>query len=391
MGKLGWEVSALGFGMMRLPVLNNDWSKIDLDAAKKMVRYAIDHGVNYVDTAWPYHEGESERITGEILKDGYREKVKLVTKLPVYLVKKSEDFDYYLNLQLKHLQTTYLDFYLIHGIDKKQWERLKGLNIMKRAESAKADGRIKHIGFSFHGGYDGFRQIIDEYDWDLAQIQYNYVDENIQATKKGLEYAAARNIPVAIMEPLKGGKLAEFNEANKPILNKSPIKRTPADWALNFIWNHPGVSVVLSGMSSFQQVKENIDSANKSGINTLTNEEHAIIKELQELYKNRIKVPCTNCKYCMPCPGGVDIPENFKIYNDVVWNGEIDNWNRFRYTEFSKPDKQGTWIGYGPASLCVECGECLEKCPQAIKIPDRLAEIVQIFEKNESLSKFLHN
>ncbi len=389
MGKLGWEVSALGFGMMRLPVVDNDWSKIDLNAAKKMVRYAIDNGVNYVDTAWPYHESESEKITGEILKDGYREKVKLVTKLPIYLVKEAADFDKYLNLQLERLQTTYLDIYLLHGIDKVQWDKLKKINIMERAEKAKKDEKIKYIGFSFHGGYEGFKQIIDEYDWDMAQIQYNYIDENIQATKAGLEYAASKGIPVAIMEPLKGGKLAELNEFNRSIIDKAPIKRTPAEWALNYIWDHPGVSVVLSGMSNFQQVKQNVESADKSDIHMLTPEEYDIIKELQDLYENKIKVPCTDCKYCMPCPSGVDIPGNFKVYNDVVWNGEIDDWNRFFYMEFSKPDKQGTWIGYGPANLCVECGECLEKCPQKIEIPERLAEIVKIFEENEPLSEFL--
>lgn len=390
MGKLGYKVSALGFGMMRLPVLNGEWGKINLIEAKKMVRYAIDNGVNYVDTAWPYHETESENITGEILKDGYREKVKLTTKLPIYLVKKAEDFDYYLNLQLKRLQTDYFDFYLLHGINKVKWQRLKDINILERAENAKKAGKINHIGFSFHGSYNGFKEIIDDYDWDLVLIQYNYADENIQATRKGLEYAADKGIAVAIMEPLKGGKLAESKGDNQKIINKAINKRSIVDWSLHYIWNHPGVSVVLSGMSTFEQVKKNIDSANKSGINLMTKEDLEIINNLKDLYNSKLKVQCTNCKYCMPCPHEVDIPENFNIYNDIIWNGEINDWNRYWYGEFSKPNKEGTWIGYGPADLCIKCGECLEKCPQGINIPERLSEIVNIFKGKASLSEFLH-
>ncbi len=354
-----------------------------------MLRYAIYHGVNYVDTAWPYHEGDLEFATGEILKDGYREKVKLVTKLPISEVHKTEDFDRLLNTQLNKLQTEYLDIYLVHGIDKNRWYKARDLNIMEEAEKAKADGRIKYIGFSFHGGADGFREIIDSYDWDVVQIQYNLMDDNNQATRNGLEYAATKGIPVVIMEPLRGGKLAEMNKENQTIFSKSSIQRTPADWALQYIWNHPAVAVVLSGMSTMQQFKENIESADRSGINSLSEDEIRIINELKILYEKKTKVPCTQCKYCMPCPNGVDIPGCFGVYNDIYWKGEVDDWNKFFYTEFSKPNKTGTWIGYGPAELCTKCNICVEKCPQNIIIPDRLAEIDGIFNDGQPLSKYM--
>ena len=261
MGLLGWEVSALGFGAMRLPV--DKQFKIIEDEAIKMIRYAIDHGVNYVDTAYPYHMGESEVLVGKALKEGYREKVYLTTKLPIWLVKKREDFDTYLDEQIERLQTN-PDIYLFHGLNKDRLEKIKQLNLIEKMEEAKANGKYQYIGFSFHDGFEVFKEIIDYYNWDCCQIQHNYLDIDFQAGTKGLQYAGSKDIAVIIMEPIRGGKLAipEHKLDTKPeiknILDKSTAKRSMADWALQFLWNQPEVSVVLSGMSTMQHVIENV-------------------------------------------------------------------------------------------------------------------------------------
>ena len=235
--------------------------------------------------------------------------MKLVTKSPIWLVITPEDLEKYLDIQLDRLKTNYLDIYLFHALNQDNWKKVKKLNLIKKMEELKNKGKIKHIGFSFHGSYDIFKEIIDYYSWDLAQIQYNYLDINFQATIKGLDYAFSKNIAVVIMEPLRGGKLIESNQEIENMLERAPKKRKLADWGLQFIWNHPGVSVVLSGMSNLQQVKENIMSADNSEPNSLTKEELLFIDKLRNYYNKKIKVPCTNCKYCMPCPEGVNIPE----------------------------------------------------------------------------------
>ena len=317
MGSLDWKVSALGFGAMRLPI-KQSWDDIDYKKGIEMVRYAIDNGINYVDTAWPYHVEKSEPFLGEALKDGYREKVKLVTKSPIWLVINPEDLEKYLDIQLERLNTNFLDIYLFHGLNQDNWKKVKNLNLIKKMEELKNKGKIKYIGFSFHGSYDTFKEIIDYYSWDLAQIQYNYLDINYQATIKGLDYVYSKNIAVVIMEPLRGGKLVESNLEIEHMLENAPKNRKLADWGLQFIWNHPGVSVVLSGMSNLQQVKENIMSADNSEPNSLTKEEFLFIDKLSNYYNKKIKVPCTNCKYCMPCPEGVNIPENFNLMNHAA-------------------------------------------------------------------------
>lgn len=366
-GKLNYKVSALGFGAMRLPTKND---KINESEAINIIRYAIDNGVNYVDTAWPYHSGESEIIVGKTLKDGYREKVKLATKLPSWLIKKYDDMDYYLKKQLEKLQTDYIDFYLLHALNRDHWNNYKMLNVFRWIEEKINEGKIKHIGFSFHAELDLFKEIVDEYNWDFCQIQYNYLDTNYQAGKEGLKYAASRGLAVIIMEPLRGGQLAAEPPASaKKIFKQSDFERTPADWALQWLWNQPEVSVVLSGMSTMQQVKENILSACNSGISSLSEEELAIINKLAEAYSGPIQ--CTRCNYCMPCPNGVDIPGNFYLYNLAHVYDDF-NENKKKYFDEDKKAR---------ASACIECGKCEKACPQNLGIISLLKDVVVYFEE----------
>ena len=401
-----WEVSALGFGAMRLPTLEveKDIKKsgtIDEKKSIDMIRYAIDHGCNYVDTAWMYMGGKSEELVGRALQDGYREKVHLVTKLPIGqgFVQKEEDFDRILDTQLKRLQTNYLDIYHLHGLSRKSFQKVKELKILEKMEQAKADGKINNIGFSFHDSFNTFKMIIDSYDWDACQVQYNYVDVNFQAGTEGVKYAAGKGIAVIVMEPLRGGKLfideKDLNENSpeiKRILDDSEVKRSLPEWALQFVWNHPEVSVVLSGMSAMNQVVENIESANNSGVNPLTKEELQTIEDLKGAFAKKIfVVPCTSCSYCMPCPEGVNIPALFNILNQFNQYGEN---TRAGFTSYYKSlpktqeelEKSGK--GIGSASLCIQCGECLEKCPQQIEIPDELGRIRLIFEEGKKVTDF---
>ena len=399
MGNLDWEVSALGFGCMRLPTKtilekNSNQSKqvIDREYAIKMIRYGIDQGINYIDTAWPYHDGQSELVVGDALKGNYREKVKLVTKLPTWLIKSEEDFDIFLKKQLEKLKTDYLDVYLLHSLGKDLFEIVKKFDLVKKMEDARRKGLIKHIGFSFHDTLTVFKEIIDFYDWDVAQIQYNYFDPNYQAGVKGLKYATKRGIAMIIMEPLWGGKLTQsFSEAEDTI-KKAPIKRSLADWALQYLWNQPEVSVVLSGMGELWQVKENVESANNSSIGSLKKEDMKVISELRKAYSKYITIPCTSCEYCMPCPNSVDIPQNIRFLNDFIWFGEGQR-ARFEsiYARFLKNKEEIKELGgkgAGNASLCIECGECLEKCPQNIQIPEVLKKVDAILGKKRKISDF---
>ena len=384
MGSLDWEVSALGFGAMRMP-LNSD-SSVNEEEVIKMIRYAIDNGVNYIDTAFPYHNELSEVIVGKALQDGYREKIKLVTKLPMGRVTKTEDFDRLLNIQLKKLQTDYVDIYIFHGLSKPTFELVKKLDLIKKMEEAKSNGKIKGIGFSFHDSYVVFKEIIDYYNWDMAQIQWNFVDHNTQATTKGLEYAASKGIAVVVMEPIKGGKLANPSKEIEEIIESAPNKRTPADWALQYVWNHPDVSVVLSGMSTFDQVKENIESANTSGINKLTQEELKIISDMAIRYRKKSVIPCTFCEYCQPCPSGVNIPQNFRLLNGLLW---VENKGEqiAKYGSLAKSEEElKTMEDNGNASLCVKCGECIEKCPQMIDIPNELEKVHKVLDEEQEIS-----
>ncbi len=365
-GPLDWYVSALGFGAMRLPVVDRDPSRIHEPEATAMLHYAIDHGVNYVDTAYAYHGGTSEPFLGRALQGGYRERVRLATKLPSWQVEKAEDFDRYLDEQLERLQTDFVDFYLLHNLNAKVWAKLRDLGVLRWAERAMASGRFRHFGFSFHDRYEVFREIVDATDlWTLCQVQYNYMDEHNQAGRRGLEYAAGKGLAVVVMEPIRGGSLARnIPPQVQAGWDEAPVRRSPAEWALLWVWNHPEVSVALSGMSTMRHVVENVASADRSGPGTLTEEELALIARVREAYLGLRPVPCTDCGYCQPCPQGVSIPRIFEIYNDAFMYNYPDRARAF-YT-WLRPDER--------ADQCIACGECEEKCPQHLAVPDLLEE-----------------
>jgi predicted aldo/keto reductase-like oxidoreductase len=371
-GKLDWRASALGFGAMRLPVVNGDYARIDEPEATRMLHYAIDHGVNYVDTAIHYHGSNSERFLGRALKGGYREKIKLATKLFPPYVERPQDFDRLLVEQLAKLQTSHVDFYLLHGINRRWWPKIRDLGVLDWAEGAIADGRIGHLGFSFHDDYPVFQEIVDTYDnWAMCQIQYNYMNGDYQAGTNGLKYAASKGLAIVVMEPLLGGVLASAPRPVQELWDTAPNKRTPAAWGLQWLWNQPEVSVILSGMSTMQQVEENVASAGALGAGTLGEEELALVDRVREAYRELGSIPCTACGYCMPCPNGVDIPYNFKLYNDGLMY-ERENPRRARRWYWFMAEAVGFEGDYhrekGQAAECVQCRECEEKCPQNIPI-----------------------
>ena len=383
-GTLDWKVSALGFGCMRLPHAEGDYAAINEEEATKIVHYAIDHGVNYIDTAYNYHLGNSERFLGRALQDGYREKVKLATKLFPLEIKVYNDFDRLLNHQLEKLQTDYVDFYLLHGMNRR-WLRLRDLGVLKWAEGAIDDGRICHVGFSFHDEYPIFQEIVDAYPWTLCQIQHNYMDVMYQAGTKGLQYAASKGLAVVVMGPLLGGRLADAPPPVQDLFDTASQKRTPAEWGFQWLWNQPEISVVLSGMSTYQQVKENVASAHRSGIKTLTEKEENLISKIRETYKELGPIPCTGCNYCMPCPNEVDIPYNFKLYNDgVMYEREnpqkARGWYRFMVNGYEGDYHREK----GQASKCIQCQECELKCPQSIPISDVMVIVHQVLGEGKS-------
>lgn len=372
-GKLDWKVSALGFGAMRLPTIGGNQSNIDEPQAIQMIRYAIDHGVNYLDTAYMYHNGNSERVVGKALKDGYREKIRLATKMPARMIEKAEDFDRIFNDQLEKLQVKNLDFYLFHGLRKDVWSKVRDLGITKWAEKKMAQGYFNHLGFSFHDEYDVFKGILDDYDnWTFCQLQYNFMDVNFQAGRRGVELAASKGMGVVVMEPLRGGRLAKTPpEPVARVWDSAPRKQTPIEWAFQWVWNQPEISLALSGMSATAQVEENITVAERFGQVRLTADEVALIDRARQAYQGLNPIPCTGCNYCMPCPNGVDIPRNFAIFNEAKMWDDIRS-GRMRYSG------QGPQGGLTPdqrADQCLECGECLEACPQAIEIPDWMKKV----------------
>lgn len=363
--RISEPVSALGFGCMRLPTLG-DYSKIDEAEAERMLVYAIDHGVNYVDTAYPYHRGASEVFVGNVLAKGHRDKVLLATKLPVWDVKERDDMDRLLHEQLQKLQTETIDLYLFHSLSRKSWERLSPLDPLRWAEKKRDEGKIRYIGFSFHDEASAFKEIIDSYaDWDFCQIQYNYMDEQVQAGTEGLHYAGSRGIGVVIMEPLLGGNLANPPEPVQKIWDGAPATRDAVDWAFQWLWTQPEVGTVLSGMSTMEQVEQDVEYASHSAVGLLQPEELGLFQAVKNMYEKLRPVPCTSCGYCMPCPNGVDIPRNFSIYNEASMYNQLEAGKQ-RYARLDEEKR---------ASACVECGECLDKCPQSIEIIDRLKEV----------------
>ena len=382
--KTGDELSILGFGCMRLP-MTKDW-RIDEPRAIRQIRIAIDQGVNYLDTAWPYHGGESENVLGRALADGHRERVRVATKLPGWLVKTREDMDRYLNTQLEKLGTDRIDYYLLHALDGNSWDNLERLGVTGFLDDALADGRIKNAGFSFHGKIDDFKRIVDAYPWVFCQIQYNYLDQQYQAGTEGLEYAAARNLGVIVMEPLRGGNigLSTAPPAIEEIWKRAETRRTPAQWGLRWVWNHPEVTVVLSGMNEEAHIGENITTAASAKPASLTKAELDIVAAAANKYRELMKVGCTGCGYCLPCPEGVMIPSAFELYNKMHLFGNEDE-AKVMYALRLSGKLSGSDPGY--VSQCLTCGECLEKCPQGIQIPEVLADVAEEMEDDKMESR----
>ena len=368
MNKTDRNLSILGFGCMRLPQTPD--CQIDELKAAAMVRYAIDRGVNYLDTAYMYHNGESEPFLGRALADGYRQKVNIATKMPVWHVQSGNDMDRILEEQLHRLNTDQIDFYLLHGLGRTSWRNMVDLNAGEFLDQAIADGRIRYAGFSFHDEVRVFKEIVDEYSWTFAQIQYNYMDEEYQAGTEGLYYAAEKGVGIVIMEPLRGGVLARETPETKRLMAGGGHSRTAAEWGLRWLWNRPEVTVVLSGMSTLQQVKENIRSADDGRSSSLTEDDLAVYEEIRTFYRSRMKIPCTKCRYCMPCMAGVEIPECFGAYNDAsVYNDTAGA--KCSYDAF-------TGFG-GDASQCQDCGVGENLCPQHLPIRRHLKEVSALF------------
>ncbi|MDD4080342.1 MAG: aldo/keto reductase [Eubacteriales bacterium] len=367
-GKTGKSVSRLGFGTMRLPTVENEegQSVINRDEAIAMIRRAIDGGVNYVDTAYGYHQGESEALTGLALKGGYRERVMLTTKLPQWLVKEAKDMDRLLDEQLKKLDVAYLDFYLLHALDLAAFRRLKSLGYQDFLKRARADGRIRHAGFSFHDDKDAFIEIIDDYPWDMAQIQFNYLDDETQATLEGLKYAGKRGIPVVIMEPLRGGALANPPPEVQRLIAGNQRGYSPVEWAFRYCGQFPEVATILSGMSTMEQVEDNLRVFERVSPGNLDTHDQAFIKSLKDAYLKRLKVACTACQYCQPCPEGVRIPDIFEIYNEAYMLDCRESLGP-RYGNLAKAE--------GDASRCVACGQCEAICPQQLPIIELIKDI----------------
>jgi len=372
--KNGESLSILGFGCMRFPKKGNEIDEIE---SEKMIIKAIESGVNYFDTAYIYQSGKSEGVLGKILAKGYREKVNVATKLPLFLAKKQSDFDRLFHIQLQRLQTTYIDYYLMHMLmDIATWERLKKIGVEDWIKAKKESGEIRNLGFSFHGTQAEFIRLVDAYDWDFVQIQYNFLDENNQAGIVGLKHAHQKGIPVIVMEPLRGGKIV-FGLPTEVTRNFADLmpSRSVADWSLRWVWNHPEVTLVLSGMSAMAQVEENIRVASDAQANQLNETQLAVFAKAREILLERTKVPCTGCGYCMPCPYGVDIPACFAAYNDKYLN-KSSFGAKFVYIR----NTGALSVRPANASLCQRCRRCEEHCPQRIVISERMKEVASVME-----------
>lgn len=364
-GRLDWKPSALGFGTMRLPTLGDDPSTIDGKLAIEMLRTGIDAGINYIDTAYPYHGGKSEVLVGKALEDGYRHKVRLATKMPSWLIENSQDMTVRFNEQLSRMKTDRVDFYLLHALNAERWHKLRDANVIEWSLERIREGSIGCLGFSFHDTNAAFHEIVDAYqDWTFCQIQYNFLDEQTQAGTEGLRYAASKGMGIVVMEPLRGGKLAAPNDDIMNLWHDTDPSRTPAEWALDWVWNHTEVSLLLSGMSTLEQVRQNLEAADRAQPDMLSSDDLATIARVRDAYAALTRVPCTGCRYCMPCPHGVDIPGVFELANEGSMFGRWDV-QRKRY-ERMRNEKTST-------DQCVRCGLCETKCPQHISIRDELA------------------
>lgn len=372
MEKLGIETSLLGFGCMRFP--KNADGSINEQETERMVDKAIMSGVNYIDTAYPYHEGNSELVVGRILKKYDRKSYYLATKLPVWLVDSVEDVDKYLEEQLKKLQTDYIDFYLMHAMGRDRWDKMLKLGCVERLAELKAQGKIKYLGFSFHDSYEVFEEMINYCDWDFCQIQLNYMDAQEQAGLKGYKLTAEKGIPLVIMEPVKGGSLAAFSTDITAKFRELDPDASTASFALRWVGSLPNVKVVLSGMSTMEQVEDNLKTF--GDFKPLSEAEEAVIKEVAGILKGRVRNGCTGCRYCMPCPAGVDIPGSFGIWNNyhVYQNYNIVQWNW----------EEGIGSEHQPKN-CIKCGKCEAACPQKLSIRQDLEKAQEDLDKKEMI------
>lgn len=368
--KDGSRTSVLGFGTMRLPIVGGKESQVDYDETTRMIRHAIDSGINYVDTAYIYHGGNSEVAVGKALEGGYREKVRLVTKLPPWALKTEADMERILNEQLSRLKTDHLDLYLLHALDSKYWQHLKSLNVFDFIERIKSDGRVKQIGFSFHGDAALFVEILETYPWDACMIQMNYIDQDTQATLAGLKKAESMGIPVIIMEPLKGGQLARLPEEIQSVFDGVEPGVSGVEWSLRWLADQSGVRTILSGMSNMEQLEDNLRIADRLQVASLPESARQCYESARKMFDDRVKVPCTQCGYCMPCPVGVQIPKNFKLYNEA----HIYNDHKNSAYSYHKMMKEGD-----RASACIACHACEPKCPQGIAISDAMKEVSECF------------
>jgi hypothetical protein len=372
LGRTQARVSVLGFGAMRLPLRGQE-TEVDEAAAIEMIRWAIDHGVNYVDTAYVYHGGNGEAVVGRALAGGYRDRVHLATKLPIWSVKTLADCDRILDDQLARLQTDRIDFYLLHCLQAKSWAAMRDLGVLNWAERQQACGRIQHFGFSFHDSYDALVEIVDAYDWSFCQIQYNFVNEDVQAGTKGLRYAAAKGVGVIVMEPLFGGTLANPPPSVRQIWEAAGPQVQAADLALRWVWNQAEVSLALSGMNTLDQVRQNVASAARSGVDTLTPAEHELLARVRGEYQRLAPIPCTKCGYCLPCPSGVNIPLNFELYNQAaVYEGSSRLLCRNLYLGLPESER---------ASACDQCRTCEDRCPQDLAVSALLERVDKHFAK----------
>lgn len=372
--KTGDELSALGFGAMRLPLKNG---KIDRVKAKGLIYYAIDNGVNYIDTAYLY--GDSESFLGEILTDEIRSKVKISTKLPSINVRKYEDMENILDEQLRRLQITTIDYYLIHAVDLKTINRLLKRDLIKFIDKAKDEGKIKHVGFSYHGPKEEFETVVDVYDWDAVMIQYNYFDDNVQVSIEGIEYAASKGMGIIVMEPLKGGILAgKMPKDAEEIFKKANPDKSNAEWAFEWLFNNRYVTSVLSGMNSFEQLDDNLAVADKTTPLSMSFEDIETVELVKRVMRNSLRINCSTCGYCMPCPQGVNIPVCLRIYNEkfLFEHKGLINPSLIDYFQYAG----GIMGSKGNAGMCNACGKCLRKCPQNLDIISELKKVKKEFE-----------
>ena len=360
--QIGCESSALGFGCMRLPKKDD---KIDRDEAIRMIRHAIDSGVTYIDTAYPYHGGESEIVTGLALKDGYRERVLLATKLPVWKVEKHEDMMALLDEQLEKLGVEYVDFYLMHALNADRLHKMQELDYKSFLDEAVAQGKIRYPSFSFHDNADTFLEILNDYDWKMCQVQMNILDGNTQATLEGIREAGRRNIGVVVMEPLRGGLMANPPESVQALYDAFPVKRSAVEWAFRYLYTMPEVKTILSGMSTMEQVVDNLRIFQNAACEQLSAEEEALFAQVKEAYLSIVKTRCTGCRYCQPCPQGVRIPRIFEGYDEMLLHGKNDY--REQYAKII--------ADHADFSQCVGCGQCEDACPQHLPITRYLSEI----------------